>query len=88
MYDTLLPPDAYAQPPPVYPLFNWTLPYGPDRDLLTPTPSPSHSPATPGPGGGRIGLSMTGRVSNDIRVHFKGPSEIRQVCVQPEQQVG
>ena len=99
--DSLLPPDAYAQPPPVYSLFNWTLPYGPDWDLVTvpslnPTPSPSPSlsptgPALPALGPCGAGATPRGRglrsgvsVPNGVRVQFKGPSEIRQACLQPE----
>ncbi|KAK3923678.1 Acylphosphatase, partial [Frankliniella fusca] len=37
--DSLLPSDSYAQPPPDYPLYSWTLPYGPDVYAPAPTPA-------------------------------------------------
>ncbi|XP_026293079.1 uncharacterized protein LOC113217394 [Frankliniella occidentalis] len=75
--DSLFPSDSYAEPPPDYPLYNWTLPYGPavqavQASQLAPSPTaPASLPA-------RL-QGHRGRPGEPVHVQFKGNREVRRL---------
>ncbi|XP_034245018.1 uncharacterized protein LOC117647399 [Thrips palmi] len=88
--DSLLPEDSYAALPPEYPLYNWTLPYGPEIDLRSmAVASPASAPSSssqylsaplPRHRPSRPRHRAMGQPEPGIRVQFKSPSEIRRSC--------